>query len=243
MRPEEQEAGVRDRDRIPTIVVGDIHADFDTYRALLRSEEAKHPGQRLSSIQVGDYGIGRFSESEARNVRRFHLTHRRHCFIRGNHDDPDDVFAAPGSIPDGAVLGRILFLGGAESTQRGLPSLGDTEMTREEMDEVLQSLRRSPETPEVIVSHDAPQSVAERLWRETGGQVPAGSSEEPSGQRLSTTRTRLFLDEVYRVVQPALWLFGHWHHPWAYQDGPTHFRCVGYHEAFTLPLPWRSERT
>lgn len=68
-----------------------------------------------------------------------------------------------------------------------------------------------------------------------------GRAQIAKGLGLVTSRTRLFLDEVLRVVQPSLWLFGHWHYPWAIQVGPTHFRCVGYQEAFTLALPWRPE--
>ena len=60
---------------------------------------------------------------------------------------------------------------------------------------------------------------------------------------INSSRTRLFLDEVLALLQPSLWLFGHWHHPWAHQDGRTHFRCVGYHEAFTLELPWKQVGT
>ncbi|WP_210526919.1 metallophosphoesterase family protein [Rubellimicrobium arenae] len=221
----------KDIERIPTIIVGDIHAGFDTYRALLRREEAK-AGRPLPSIQVGDYGIGNGSDAEARDVRSFHLAHRRHRFIRGNHDRPEEVIRAPGYLPDGIILGRVLFLGGAESQRQPFRPRQDTEMAQDEMDEVLKRLSASAEMPDVVVSHDAPQHVADRLWRETG------SSGDGVGQGLAhSSRTRLFLDKVHAVLQPSLWLFGHWHHPWAHQDGRTHFRCVGYHEAFTLELP------
>lgn len=212
------------------MVVGDIHADFAAYQGLLRREEAR-AGRRLPSIQVGDYGIGYGSEAEGREVRRFHFAHRRHRFIRGNHDRPEEVFHAPGYLPDGTILGRVLFLGGAESQRQPFRPWQDTEMAQDEMVEVLERLSALAELPDVVVSHDAPQRVADRLWRETG------NSGDGDGQGLAHTRTRLFLDKVHAVLQPSLWLFGHWHHPWAYQDGRTHFRCVGYHEAFTLELP------
>ena len=214
------------------MVVGDIHADFAAYQALLRREEAR-AGRRLPSIQVGDYGIGYGSDVEAHDVRSFHLAHRRHRFIRGNHDKPEEVIRAPGYLPDGTILGRVLFLGGAESQRQPFRPWQDTEMAQEEMEEVLEGLGASAEVPDVVVSHDAPQHVADRLWRETGSS-PGGVDDG-----LAHSRTRSFLDKVYAVLQPSLWLFGHWHHPWAYQDGCTHFRCVGYHEAFTLELPLR----
>lgn len=228
-------------ERIPTIVVGDIHADFDAYQALLRREEAR-AGRRLPSIQMGDYGIGRGSDSEAREVRRFHLANRRHHFIRGNHDAPEEVVSAPGYIPDGTISGRVLFLGGADNPRRGVRAWEDTEMAEEDMAEVLARLQVLPVRPDVVVSHDAPQAIVERLWTR-GASSPGGTPQpRPSEDGLRPSRTRLLLDEVHAVLRPVLWLFGHWHEPWAYQDGPTHFRCVGYHEAFTVSLPWEPSK-
>lgn len=226
--------------RTPTVVVGDIHGDLDTYRALLRREETAAGGP-LPSIQVGDYGVGLVSEVESREIRRFHLARPRHRFIRGNHDDPDEVMAVAGFIPDGTIMGRVLFLGGAAGSSGGPQPLRNTEMDEEAMAETLDRLRGMAVRPDVIVSHDAPQSIAAQLWSEIAAASGQGQPRGARGLGLVTSRTRLFLDEVLRVVQPSLWLFGHWHHPWAFQTGATHFRCVGYQEAFTLALPWRPE--
>ncbi|MEA5163354.1 hypothetical protein U5903_21440 [Cereibacter johrii] len=50
---------------IPTIVIGDLHADLAAYRSVIR----RH-GARLPSIQVGDFGIGHFSGREVAEVLR-----------------------------------------------------------------------------------------------------------------------------------------------------------------------------
>ena len=44
---------------------------------------------------------------------------------------------------------------------------------------------------------------------------------------INSSRTRLFLDEVLALLQPSLWLFGHWPRTWAHHDRFTHFRSVG----------------
>lgn len=208
---------------IDTIIIGDTHADLDTYHALLRREEALH-GRKLPSIHLGDYGFGQLSPREADSAHRFHTTHRRHRFIRGNHDKPDEVNEMPGYLQDGSLSGSVLFLGGADGGFQGW----DTQLSQRRMQAILAALSALETKPSVVISHDAPQEVAQALHNDQTGVR----------QRLSSSRTRSFLSEVQEAVHPELWLFGHWHFSWQGGFGNTHFRCLGFAECFTLPLPW-----
>lgn len=220
----------------PTILIGDIHADFAAAKRLIAREEAR-AGRRLPSVQVGDYGFGHWSPAERREVGMFHARNRRHRFLRGNHDRLEDAQDCAGFLPDGTVIGGILFLGGADGA---FPGIGDTEIGQDEMDQILRDLKQAHSKPSVIISHDAPQFIAERI----AAEIAHASTGSPSGARpamagaLSTSRTRVFLSEVFAIVQPRLWIFGHWHHAWAHDEGDTHFRAMGFQEAFTVSLPW-----
>lgn len=212
---------------IPTIVIGDTHADLDTYRALIDQEEARFGGP-MPSIHVGDYGFGHFSPREEREVQQFHRRHTRHRFLRGNHDAPSLIHAAPGFLPDGAVSGAVLFLGGADGGLLG----EDTEITARAADHILSQLDRVKAQVQVLISHDAPQYVAEALHADMSRDTAM------PGFEIRPTRTRAFLAEVAEILAPQLWMFGHWHHGWEARFDDTHFRALGYQESFVIPLPW-----
>lgn len=212
---------------IPTIIIGDLHADLAAYRSAIRQH-----GSRLPSIQVGDFGIGHFSERELAEVQHLHQGHPGRRFIRGNHDHPAEVRVALGWIPDGTISGRVLFLGGADP--------GDaTQLPAVQAEHLLTELAALAEKPSVVISHDAPQAVAEQVFRHTSIR---GSGTAAPRRGIGPSRTRTFLAEVQNIVQPELWIFGHWHEAWQGQDGATTFRCMGFQESFILPLPWDPAR-
>lgn len=213
---------------VPTIVIGDTHADMDAYRRMIRAEEARVGGP-LASIHVGDYGFGYFSSSEEREVLQFHRQHRQHRFIRGNHDAPDLIRVAPGFLPDGTVSGSVLFLGGAAGHLQG----SDTEVSTKDADRILARLDEVKTGLSVVISHDAPQYVAQALWNAMEDRAARLPSE------FRPTRTRSFLADVAQVLQPQLWIFGHWHSPWEARFDETHFRAMGFQESFVMPLPWK----
>lgn len=212
----------------PTIVIGDLHADLAAYRSAIR----RH-GARLPSIQVGDFGIGHFSEREVEEVQRLHRAHPGRRFIRGNHDRLPELPGTPGWIPDGTISGRVLFLGGAD------PGAA-TQIPASQAERLLVELAELADKPTVIISHDAPQAVAEQVFHHT---AILGSGTADPGRGIGPSRTRTFLTEVQNRVQPELWIFGHWHEAWQGQNGATTFRCMGFQESFILPLPWDPHRT
>lgn len=135
-----------------------------------------------------DYGFGHFSPRETDAVQRFHRTHPRHKFIRGNHDKPETVFESPGFLADGTLSGLILFLGGADGGLHGW----DTELSQGEMKSILAALSDLESKPSIVISHDAPQNVAQALHNDKMGMR----------QQLTSSRTRAFLSDVQEVVRP-----------------------------------------
>lgn len=220
----------------PTILLGDIHADFAAAKRLIAREEAR-AGRRLPSVQVGDYGFGHWSPRERHEVGTYYALNRRHRFLRGNHDRLEDAQGCAGFLPDGTVVGSVLFLGGAAGASLGM---GEAEIPPHEMGQILLDLRQAPSKPSVVISHDAPQFIAQRIAMDVA-KGSTGSSLALAGNaagKISTSRTQTFLAEVFAIVRPRLWIFGHWHHAWAYDEGDTHFRAMGFQEAFTVALPW-----
>ena len=97
----------------PTILLGDIPADFAAAKRLIAREEAR-AGRRLPSVQVGDYGFGHWSPRERHEVGTYYALNRRHRFLRGNHDRLEDAQGCAGFLPDGTVVGSVLENGGAK---------------------------------------------------------------------------------------------------------------------------------
>lgn len=170
----------------PTLMIGDTHADLDLYFRAIAEAESQHG--RLPSIMVGDFGFGYLSSREAGTVERFHRANPRHRVLRGNHDDPAIIKDAPGNLADGTILGSVLFLGGADGGLSGRR----TEMTDAEMVQIRQRLEGLAQPPRVVISHDAPQEVAEAL------SVARGLQIDPP----KASRTRLFISKVLATLTP-----------------------------------------
>ncbi|MCE6949683.1 metallophosphoesterase [Cereibacter sphaeroides] len=162
---------------IPTILIGDLHADLDAYRSALK-RHGGHP-----SIQVGDFGIGHLSPKEEAEARRLH-TRTPHRFIRGNHDRPLGLPSTPGWIPDGTIWGDVLFLGGADPGEA-------TQIAPDEMERLLARLRSLTELPRVVISHDAPQPIAAEVAAHVH-RLASGSGSFPMPPARRPSRTRSF---------------------------------------------------
>jgi Icc-related predicted phosphoesterase len=73
--------------------------------------------------------------------------------------------------------------------------------------------------PEIVVSHDCPQSVMEKLF---------GYPEK--------SQTRTMLEMMFQEHQPQLWVFGHHHRSKDVQINGTRFVCLNELETMTLEL-------
>jgi hypothetical protein len=180
------------------------------------------------SVQIGDMGDGETYHELVTDVDP-----RHHSFFPGNHDHYDHLPAHNlgdfGAVCWGGM--EFFFVRGAESTDRGKlirlgRELGKTlwfeqeELTEEQMQAAEEAYVRA--RPRIVLSHDGPTNIARLAWknaRKFGAPNP-GAVFQPS-------RTTEFLARLLDHHPPRLWVFGHHHRDWKYQEDETLFVCVG----------------
>jgi len=211
-------------------LIGDVHGQVDRNNLFTRDGQPylEIIGDAPYSVQVGDMGD---EETYDQLISSVHAS--RHRFFPGNHDHYDRL--PPHSLGDfGSVcLGGVefFFVRGAGSIDREtLVGLGheegkqlwfeEEELTDEQMCAAEQEYLRA--RPRIVLSHDAPTSVARLAWREARRLSPPNSRAV-----LCSSRTSAFLARLLEQHQPRLWLFGHHHHDWRHREGETRFVCVG----------------
>ena len=193
--------------------IGDIHAELYDYRIAINNE-------LIPSIQVGDFGYGFFSEYQE-SVLEDHFLSGDHRFIRGNHDDPARVKNSIGYIEDGTVENNMMFIGGAYSIDRQWRTAGvnywpDEECSIQDFEHFIEIY--SIVKPDIMVTHDAPCKIANRMF------VEAGLTHSSFKLR---TLTGNALEVMFEIHQPKLWVFGHWHITKRENIEGTEFLCVG----------------
>jgi len=194
------------------IYIGDVHGKFNEYSSLL-FHMCDKGHVKEDSIQVGDMGVG-FPQGHGR-LSKPKCTNERHRFIRGNHDNPAMCKTIDGFIPDGTIQNGHMFVGGADSIDKAYRVHGvnwwpDEECSIVELSEL--RLRYTIEEPRIMVTHDCPQFVAEKLFK-----IP----------NYDTSRTRQAFNSMFEAYQPEFWIFGHWHQSKRFKADGTQFICLG----------------
>jgi hypothetical protein len=195
--------------------IGDVHGKYGPYKRII----AEVP----SSIQVGDMGIG-FRRNGGRdgefysNPPHYAMARANHRFIRGNHDNPSECRKHSQCIADGHVDGGVMFIGGGLSVDRqwrteGYDWWADEELTSSQLCTLVDVYNVA--TPNVMVTHDCPESVAIRMCQLSG----CNKLDFPS-------RTRQALQSMFELHQPRLWIFGHWHFSFDSVLDGTRFICL-----------------
>lgn len=197
--------------------IGDVHQKWGPYRKLIAGVQR--------SLQVGDFGIGftnPLTERAYSNPPYDHMARGQHYFIRGNHDNPGSCKRHPFWIKDGgSAFGRddIFCVGGAMSIDKDRRTEGYDWWHDEELSYAqLCSIMDIYETvkPEVVVSHECPDSVISRVCHEAGKY----KYDIPSV-------TRRCFDNMLEIHRPDLWIHGHWHHPYRMVHRGTEFIGLG----------------
>lgn len=193
-------------------IIGDVHGKFGPYRNLIRNVP--------SSIQVGDMGVGFIRRNGTYDINPPYdaMSKGRHLFIRGNHDNPEVCRKQKYWIADGSLVDGIFCLGGATSIDRqwrteGYDWWADEECSYTELQQHIDTYAAL--RPEVVITHEAPASVAEEIL----AAFNKTKIHDPS-------RTRMALQAMLEIHQPKHWFFGHWHESMSFVRGRTNFRCL-----------------
>ncbi|QIG65988.1 metallophosphatase [Ochrobactrum phage vB_OspM_OC] len=195
-------------------LIGDIHAEFDLYMENVKA--SPYP-----TVQVGDYGIG-FRSNPIITLK----DSKNHRFIRGNHDDPELCKAQANWIPDGTIEDGIMFIGGATSIDKawrtpGLDWWYDEECSVSDLEYFINLYEK--EKPNVMVTHECPESIADIMLAQLGRT----KYPDPS-------RTRQALEVMKQIHQPKLHVFGHWHMDFDQVIDGTRYVCLNCHSYIDL---------
>lgn len=203
-----------------------MHGKYEHYRELIRYVPV--------SIQVGDMGVGflwshgpRQGEMRA-NPPYDAMKHGDHKFIRGNHDNPQACKKHPFWIPDGTVNDGMMFIGGAGSIDRALRIENyswwqEEELSYLEMEGMIETYIKIK--PEIMVTHDCPEEVAQELLRKIMVPSMVGDATYKLTEHIGA-RTRTAFQTMWNIHSPAMWIFGHWHFPFDHVLRGTQFICL-----------------
>lgn len=195
--------------------VGDIHGRFYEYVEKIQD--------CTESIQVGDFGVGFQNDSGLHRTLKELENLGNHRFIRGNHDKYEQCRTLPNFIEDGTIENGTLFLGGAWSIDHAYRTEGwdwwrDEEISFEVAENILMEIGYNS-NPNVFVTHDCPQFA----YRDVLGY-----------EMIIKTRTAQFLEAVWEIHKPDVWIFGHHHVNKDVRIGNTRFICLGELETIDL---------
>lgn len=203
--------------------IGDVHGQIDQLVSIVKICSVNNE----SCICVGDLGF----ENAVDRIKHFLWMYFDMFYsVAGNHDYYPIVKSynpAP-YLPNFNVFNcigqcctyQIFTVNGAESIDRHLRREGVDWFAEEELtyQEGLQAFDRYIEVkPEIVVSHDCPQKVMEKLF---------GYSEKSS--------TRQLLQAMFDEHKPELWIFGHHHKSIDVEIDGTRFICLAELETFTF---------
>lgn len=185
-------------------IIGDLHGKYSKYLDIIKNYEY--------SIQVGDFGF---------NYRCLdQIDPLRHIFIPGNHDNYDALFHIPHYRGDFGQLFKLsesfnpFFIRGAfsidgeyrrQAEMAGGPKTWwkEEELTRQQMELCVAQYEKTK--PQLVVSHDCPLSISRRF---SNSPILKNYGFDPETFQ---TNTGLLLEELFRIHQPRMWIFGHHH--------------------------------
>jgi len=206
------------------LVTGDIHADFSMLNKLINRKRPE------LVICAGDFGywpkFERYSFSDIKpqgaTILWIDGNHEDHWSLRDRETDelaPNVIYKPRGSthtLDDGR---KILFMGGAESIDKDLRVLG-RDWFPEEVIRGCDMYNLPEEKIDIIISHTCPLELVDTMI-----QYYPEKRGEPSNKALT---------ELWKIYEPSLWIFGHWHY---YKEG-----MMGNTKWYSLSYPRQGSR-
>lgn len=199
-------------------IIGDVHGKVHEYKKIIDKCEF--------SICVGDFGfqpewdyIFHYLENLYSDSDKF----IQHWINMGNHDYIPYLNIRPSLLNHTWFSNeRIFTIRGAESIDKhhrieGLDWFPNEELNYHEQLEAFDFYCKVK--PKIVISHDCPQSVMEKLF---------GYPEK--------SQTRIMLEMMFQEHQPDIWVFGHHHKSKDAQINGTRFVCLAELETFDIEL-------
>jgi Calcineurin-like phosphoesterase len=201
--------------------IGDVHGKFRRYHRIL--EESPY-----RTHQVGDMGVGflRYPHGDPQENPHFDLmVEKGATFNRGNHDNPAVCAKHKQCIPDGTIVGNIMYCGGAVSIDKpyrieGFSWWPEEELSFEGLEPIIEAFKAAK--PDIMVTHECPESIAERIV----GSMANTRSHPVKLEERWKSRHRVAFERMLAEHKPKLWIFGHWHVPFATKFLGTDFICL-----------------
>jgi hypothetical protein len=185
--------------------IGDVHGKFGRYSQILKDSPHK-------TIQVGDMGVGfrKYPHGTwSANPPYDLMVEKGARFERGNHDNPDVCSRHTQYIADGTIEGNMMFCGGAVSIDKpyrveGYSWWPDEELSNEQLEPIIDAYIAAK--PEIMVTHECTESVAERIAASLSMRGHPIKLEEKW-----KSRHRAAFQRMFEAHKPKLWVHGHWH--------------------------------
>jgi len=185
--------------------IGDIHSNIGEYLALVNNIRANDPD--AITIQVGDLELG---------DNKLPKMGPKDFFIQGNHDNIKACMKHPNFLGKFGFKNGVFFMGGAASNKWGYEH---EELTDTELEAAIKLFKKTK--PEIVVTHDCPQSIADELfWKK------------------NNSRTKEALEIMWKDHNPHVWAFGHYHMATDKVIDGCQFLCVEPMEAQQIRLGW-----
>jgi predicted phosphohydrolase len=184
-----------------TRYIGDVHGFKNELSLVLYNI----PDDVTSVIQVGDMGVG-FGQGDYWHESLDDMMRSVNGrFIRGNHDNPSQCREMSSWISDGLVENDVMYVGGAWSIDYQWRTMGvdlwdDEELSYDKLDKIISIYETV--RPRVMVTHDCPLSVSNKLFVERGKSFSKAQFKTRTGSALQT---------MFEIHKPELHIFGHWH--------------------------------
>jgi Icc-related predicted phosphoesterase len=186
-------------------IIGDVHTKIAKYAEIISTCK--------ESIQVGDFGLQPEWDWLEECVS---LSHKINM---GNHDFIPYINKSH-SLGNWSYERGIFTVRGAYSidfynSREGLDWFRNEELNYGESNEVYENWMKIK--PEIVVTHDCPASVAEKLF----GFPTTGINKD-----YFKSTTRELLQSLFEEHQPKIWIFGHYHKSKDEVINGTRFICL-----------------
>ena len=207
--------------------VGDLHGDWRVLNQLLKHYK------KSKIIQIGDLGLGFATYTNVATGEPFfegdpESLPKNFRFIRGNHDSPEVCRQHPNYIGEYGFdqETNAFYISGAWSFDHAYRTVGldwweDEELSYQQLQKAIEDYEKIK--PNVVFAHTCPATIAKTFLMNYKYEYHAD-------------RTENALDTMWKIHQPRLWVFGHWHRNFDQNVLKTRFLCLNINQAKVLDI-------